>query len=81
MSRAEELGAGLHDGAGEATALLEQGEASFGHVRRGGLLPPGSHFLLFDRSYRKRNQLPGDKSTGPRLLLRAPFRAKMLTLF
>ena len=81
MSCAEELGAGLHDGAGEATALLEQGEARFGHVRCGGLLSPGSHFLLFDRSYGKRNRcLPGDKGTGPSLLLRAPFRARMLTL-
>lgn len=81
MSCAEELGAGLHDGAGEATALLEQGEARFGHVWCGGLLSPGSHFLLFDRSYGKRNRcLPGDKGTGPLLLLRAPFRARMLTL-
>lgn len=51
MSCAEELGAGLHDGAGEATALLEQGEARFGHVWCRGLLASGSHFLLFDRSY------------------------------
>lgn len=66
MSCAEELGAGLHDGAGEATALLEQGEACFGHVWCRCLLPPGSHFLLFDRSYGKRNRcLPGDESTGP----------------
>jgi len=81
MSCAEELGASLHDGAGEATALLEQREARFGHVRCGGLLSPGSHFLLFDRSYGKRNScLPGDKGTGPSLLLRAPFPVKMLTL-
>lgn len=47
-------GSWLHDGAGEATALLEQGEARFGHVWCRGLLPPGSHFLLSDRSYGER---------------------------
>lgn len=81
MSCAEELRAALHDGAGEAAALLEQGEARFGHVRRRGLLCSGSHFLLFDRSYRKRNRcLPGDRGTDPLLLLSASFRAKALTL-
>lgn len=45
----------LHDGAGEATALLEQREACLGHIWGGGLLPSGSHFLLFDRSYGERH--------------------------
>jgi len=36
----------LHDGAGEATALLQQGDACLCHVRRRGLLGSGRHPLV-----------------------------------
>lgn len=56
-------GSALHDGAGEATALLEQGQACLGHVGSGGLLSPRCHLLLPDRSCGQRNPgLPGDRA-------------------